>query len=158
MIYKPKFMQLAIDEALKGLKEKGQGPFGACIVKGKEIISVGNNQVVLQNDPTMHAEICAIRRACQKLKTFDLSGCVIYSTCQPCPMCLSAIYWARLDGLVYGCTKDEAGEIGFDDAFIYEELGKEEIKRKLKTTNNFMHDECKKLFEIWEEKKDRTEY
>lgn len=151
-------MQIAMKEAFKGLKNVGEGPFGACIVKGSKVISVGNNRVVTDNDPTQHAEIVAIRRACFQLKTFNLKGCELYSTCEPCPMCFGAIYWARLDKLIYGCTRFEAAKIGFDDQLIYDELKKKELDRKLVTISKFARDKCKKLFENWENKKDRVEY
>ena len=131
-----KFMQVAIDEAKKGLQESGQGPFGACIVKNDEVIAVGNNHVVAHNDPTSHAEIVTIRRACEKLKHFELKGCEIYSTSEPCPMCFGAIYWCRLDKMYYGCTRHEAAEIGFDDQLIYDELEKEIGKNVLSSGNS----------------------
>jgi len=113
------FMEIAVQEALKGIRKKEGGPFGAVIVKDGEIISVGNNQVILTNDPTAHAEIVAIRRASEKLGRFDLSDCEIYTTCEPCPMCYSAIHWAKIPIMYYGASRDDAAEIGFDDKYLY---------------------------------------
>ena len=151
-------MQIAIDAAKEGLQTVGEGPFGACIVKDDKVIAIGNNRVVTESDPIAHAETVAIRKACKKLGHFELKGCDLYSTCEPCPMCFGTIYWARLDRMYYGCTRHEAAKIGFDDQLIYDELAKEESKRRLKTIPDFMHDECLELFKIWEKKKDRVEY
>lgn len=153
-----KFMILAVEEAKKGLKNIGEGPFGACIVKNGKVIAVGNNTVVKNNDPTAHAEINAIRKACKKLSSFKLNGCDIYSICEPCPMCLAAIYWARLDKLYFGCTRFEAAQIGFDDQLFYDELQKPLGQRKLSTVPNVCHKECFELFKIWEKKTDRIDY
>jgi len=148
----------AIKKAKKGLQNVGEGPFGACIVKNDKLISFGNNTVVKDNDPTAHAEINAIRKACKKLNSFKLDGCEIYSTCEPCPMCLAAIYWARIDKLYYGCTRYEAAEIDFDDQFIYDEFKKAQEERKLKTIPDFCHKECLELFKIWKNKSDKIDY
>ena len=115
------WMREAIRLSIENVKQGG-GPFGAVIVKDNQLVATGANWVVPHNDPTAHAEICAIRNACEKLGTFDLSGCEIYSSCEPCPMCLSAIYWAHLDKLYFANTKDDAKDIDFDDSMIYEEL------------------------------------
>lgn len=115
------FMRKAIELSVENVKNGG-GPFGAVIVKGDEIVATGVNRVTAHNDPTAHAEVSAIREACRRLGTFDLSGCEIYTSCEPCPMCLGAIYWAHLDKIYYGNNKDDAADIGFDDSFIYEEL------------------------------------
>lgn len=117
-----KFMKMAKDVALEGIKKKEGGPFGAVIVKDNVVISVGNNKVLGLNDPTAHAEIVAIREASRKLKTYDLSGCELYTSAYPCPMCLSAIIWANIDRVYYGCYKEDAENIGFRDNFIYEIL------------------------------------
>ena len=117
-----KHMHAAIEAASKGMKTKGGGPFGAVVVRDQQIVGAGHNCVTATNDPTAHAEMVAIREACQSLNTFQLPGCELYSTCEPCPMCLGAIYWARLDRLYYACTKEDAAKAGFDDAFIYEEI------------------------------------
>lgn len=114
-------MRKAIELSVENVKNGG-GPFGAVIVKGDEIVATGVNRVTAHNDPTAHAEVSAIREACRRLGTFDLSGCEIYTSCEPCPMCLGAIYWAHLDKIYYGNNKDDAADIGFDDSFIYEEL------------------------------------
>lgn len=116
---KNEFMQLAIDIALESVRDLDGGPFGAVIIKDGEIIAKTSNSVTKTNDPTAHAEINAIRKACQELNTFDLSGCEIYSSCEPCPMCLSAIYWARIDRLYYAADRYDAKRIGFDDLYIY---------------------------------------
>lgn len=118
-----KYMNIAKDSALEGITRGDGGPFGAVITSSDgEIISTGNNKVLCLNDPTAHAEIVAIRKACEKLGTYDLSGCILYTSCEPCPMCLSAIIWANIDKVYYGCTRDDAKDIGFRDDFIYEYL------------------------------------
>lgn len=150
------FMARAIQISLENI-EKGGGPFGAVIVKDGEIIAESGNSVTNDNDPTAHAEVNTIRKACKKLETFDLEGCIIYSSCEPCPMCLGAIYWAHLDELYFANNKKDAGNIGFDDAFIYDELDLPYEKRKLKT-NQFMRDEAIKAFEKWDEFEGKTEY
>ena len=117
-----KFMQEAIELARNGIQNNEGGPFGAVVVKDGEVIGRGNNCVTSTNDPTAHAEVIAIRDACKNLGTFQLEGCVIYTSCEPCPMCLGAIYWARPAKVYYGCTKKDAADVDFDDAFIYKEL------------------------------------
>lgn len=151
-------MRLAIEASEKGLHRVGEGPFGAVIVKKNEVIAVGNNRVVADNDPTAHAEIVAIRQACQKLKAFTLDGCEIYTTCEPCPMCLSAIYWSHISKIYFGCSKQEAAEIGFDDDLIYQEIPKSIDARKIPSMGNILHNECKALFDIWSNKSDRINY
>jgi tRNA(Arg) A34 adenosine deaminase TadA len=142
-----KYMQLAIDLSIKSIDEGG-GPFGAVIVKNEEIIAQSYNTVTKEIDPTAHAEINAIRIAAKKLGTFDLSGCIIYSSCEPCPMCLGAIYWAKIDSLYFANTKHDAEDAGFSDKFIYEELEKLYERRNLKITN-LMRDEAIKAFIKW---------
>lgn len=137
--------------------ENGGGPFGAVIARGGEIISTGVNRVTVNCDPTAHAEVSAIRAAAQKLGTFNLSGCDIYSSCEPCPMCLGAIYWARLDRLFYGNTKADAARIGFDDAFIYKELALPLSERTLRA-EQLLGKEAIATFEAWEQKTDKTPY
>ena len=137
--------------------ENGGGPFGAVIARGGEIIATGVNRVTANCDPTAHAEVSAIRAAAQKLGTFNLSGCEIYSSCEPCPMCLGAIYWARLDRLFYGNTKTEAARIGFDDAFIYKELALPLSERTLRA-EQLLGKEAIATFEAWEQKTDKTPY
>ena len=137
--------------------KNGGGPFGAVIVKNGEIIATGVNRVTANNDPTAHAEVSAIRAAGQKLGTFDLSGCDIYTSCEPCPMCLGAIYWAHLDRMYYACNKDDAADAGFDDSFIYKELDLEASERRLKS-ENMLRSEALKTFDSWKEKGDKVEY
>ena len=137
--------------------ENGGGPFGAVIARGGEIIATGVNRVTANCDPTAHAEVSAIRAAAQKLGTFNLSGCEIYSSCEPCPMCLGAIYWARLDRLFYGNTKADAARIGFDDAFIYKELALPLSERTLRA-EQLLGKEALATFEAWEQKTDKTPY
>ena len=137
--------------------ENGGGPFGAVIARGGEIIATGVNRVTANCDPTAHAEVSAIRAAAQKLGTFNLSGCDIYSSCEPRPMCLGAIYWARLDRLFYGNTKADAARIGFDDAFIYKELALPLSERTLRA-EQLLGKEAIATFEAWEQKTDKTPY
>ena len=156
MSYQPKFLRKAIALSIKNI-DSGGGPFGAVIVKDGQIIASGVNRVTILHDPTAHAEIVAIRRATKKLQTFDLSGCQIYSSCEPCPMCLGAIYWAHLDALYYGNSKMDAENSGFDDSFIYEELNLKPINRKLKSLQ-YLHDEALVAFEKWKNKDDKLVY
>lgn len=150
------FMRIAIRLSLDSVRAGG-GPFGAVIVKDGEIVAKGSNCVTLKNDPTAHAEMEAIREASRKLNTFDLSGCVIYSSCEPCPMCLGAIYWAHLDKLYYANTKTNAQNIGFDDSFIYEELKLNPGERNL-PMSKILSQEAIKAFDAWAIKEDKTEY
>ncbi|MCL2637111.1 MAG: nucleoside deaminase [Oscillospiraceae bacterium] len=151
-------MKKALEEAFKGMESGQGGPFGAAIVQENTIIACSHNQVLATNDPTMHAEIAAIRIAADKLGRFDLSDCEIYSTCQPCPMCLGAIFWAKIPKLYYGCNENDAAEIGFDDAFIYEAIrGGIESQDRLKI-EIIDREECLKAFKAWEEKEDKRQY
>ena len=150
------FMQRAIDLATENVRQGG-GPFGAVIVRNGEILAEGVNRVTPNHDPTAHAEVQAIRKAAALLETFDLSGCDIYSSCEPCPMCLGAIYWAHLDHLYFAATKDDAAEIGFDDAFIYKELPLPINERKLPTAQ-IMRQEAQQPFNSWRNKADKVEY
>ena len=150
------FMREAIRLANESVN-RGGGPFGAVIVKDGEVIAGNSNSVTIDNDPTAHAEVNAIRLACKKLGTFDLSGCEIYASCEPCPMCLAAIYWARIDKLYYANTKADADNIGFSDNFIYEEFAKPESQRSIKVTA-MLRDEAIAAFKKWENKEDKTEY
>lgn len=154
---KNKIMDIAAKEALKGLRKNHGGPFGAVIIQNNKIISKAHNEVIKNNDPTAHAEILAIRKASKKLKRFDLSDCEIYSTCEPCPMCFAAIHWAKIRSLYYGCSKEDAANIGFDDKFIYEVI-KEIANKKQVTKVQTSREECLKLFKEWENKKDKTQY
>ena len=151
-----KLMQKAVELAEKSV-ENGGGPFGAVIVKDGQIVAEGSNGVTLKNDPTAHAEVSAIRAACQKLETFDLSGCVIYSSCEPCPMCLSAIYWAHIDKIYYGCNKNDAKAIGFDDSFIYDQIDLKPEQRSIPAKEIF-REKALSAFKMWTSKEDKTEY
>ena len=150
------FMMKAIELSIKSAKSKG-GPFGSVIVKNNKIIAEGSNKVTMNNDPTAHGEIVAIRDACQKLNTFDLSGCDLYSSCEPCPMCLSAIYWARINKIYFANTREDAQKIDFDDSLIYTELQKNIDKRKIPMIQ-IMRNEALKAFELWDKKKDKIKY
>jgi guanine deaminase len=127
---------------------QGGGPFGAVVVKDEKVIATGVNRVTLLHDPTAHAEVQAIRKACKRLKTFNLEGCVIYTSCEPCPMCLSAIYWAHIDAIYYGNTKNDAKNIGFDDSFIYQEIALKPDQRKIKGLQ-ILPQEAITAFEEW---------
>ena len=153
---KKKFMAKAIELSINSANTIG-GPFGSVIVKDSEIIAEGSNKVTSSNDPTAHGEIVAIREACKKLKTFDLSDCEIYTSCEPCPMCLSAIYWSRLNKIYYANTRDDAKKIDFDDSFIYLEIPKKIGDRKIKMTQ-MLRDDALKAFEIWDKKVDKIKY
>lgn len=135
----------------------GGGPFGAVIARNGEIVATGVNRVTANNDPTAHAEVSAIRSASQRLGTFNLSDCEIFTSCEPCPMCLGAIYWARLKKVYYANTKADAKAIGFDDSFIYDELALPQDKRKL-PAEAMLRNEAIKAFEAWQGKEDKTEY
>ena len=150
------FMRKAIELSIDNVKNGG-GPFGAVIVRGDEIIATGVNRVTANNDPTAHAEVSAIRAACEKLGTFNLEGCEIYTSCEPCPMCLGAIYWAHLDKMYYGNTKHDAAEIGFDDSFIYEEIALTPEHRRLASCR-LLGEEALKAFRLWTDKADKIEY
>jgi guanine deaminase len=146
--FNPEFLIEAIRLSKENITDGLGGPFGAVIVKDGRIIGEGKNEVLESNDPTAHAEIQAIRNACKHSGSYDLSGCEIYSSCEPCPMCLSAIYWARIDTIFYANTKKDASEIGFDDDFIYKELSLPEDKRKIKMQQHNT-EEAKKVFLDW---------
>ena len=149
-------MREAIRLASESVKNGG-GPFGAVIVKDGEIVAGSSNSVTIDNDPTAHAEVNTIRQACHKLGTFDLSDCIIYTSCEPCPMCLGAIYWAHLKCVYYGNTKKDARDIDFADDFIYEELDKP-IDRRSVPFINMLHKEALQSFKLWTEKEDKVEY
>ena len=149
-------MRQAIALAVENIKNGG-GPFGAVIVKDGEVIATGGNRVTANNDPTAHAEVTAIRAACTKLGTFDLSGCSIYSSCEPCPMCLGAIYWAHIDKIYYGANQLDAANVDFDDSFIYRELELKPEERQ-KPVENILHDEALAPFRAWQEKQDKIKY
>ena len=151
-----KFILRAIELSKKSIKHQG-GPFGCVIVKKGKIISEGFNKVTSTNDPTAHGEIVAIRDACKKLNTFNLEGCDLYSSCEPCPMCLSAIYWSHIDKIYYANTREDAKNIDFDDSFIYLEIPKKIDDRKIKMTQ-MLRDDALKAFEIWDKKVDKIKY
>lgn len=141
-------MQKAIELSHQGMDTGKGGPFGAVVVKNGTIVGMGHNQVTATNDPTAHAEVVAIRDACQHLGTFQLDGCELYTSCEPCPMCLGAIYWARPDRVYYANTRDDAAAIGFDDAFIYKEIPLPLHKRKIEMIP-LGREEALKAFEKW---------
>ena len=150
------YMHEAIHQSLLSV-ENGGGPFGAVIVKNGKIIAKAANSVTQTNDPTAHAEVNVIRLASAKLNTFDLSSCEIYTSCEPCPMCLGAIYWARIEKIYYGNTKNDAKNIGFDDSFIYDEMELPLENRKVKFVQ-LEHEEAQKAFKKWQLKEDKTDY
>lgn len=153
---KEELMRKAIELSIENVRNGG-GPFGAVIAKEGEIIATGVNRVTSQCDPTAHAEVSAIRAACARLNTFNLSGCEIYTSCEPCPMCLGAIYWARLDKMYYANNKTDAKEIGFDDSFIYDEIELTPDRRRL-PAEVLLREEAIRAFEAWMEKSDKVEY
>lgn len=152
-----KFMQEAIKLSIENVTSGKGGPFGAVVVKDGVIIARGVNQVTTHNDPTAHAEVVAIRNACTALGTFQLDDCVIYTSCEPCPMCLGAIYWARPKAIYYGNSKEDAADINFDDQFIYEEIALPLSERKL-FTQQMMRDEALEAFKKWSDSQDKIEY
>jgi len=153
---KNKFMQRAIELSIESINSGG-GPFGSVVAKDNEIISEGMNRVTINNDPTAHGEITAIRQACKKLNTFDLSGYELYSNCEPCPMCLSAIYWSHIDKVYYANTRDDAQKIDFLDPIIYKELQKTNEEKKIQMVQ-MMRKEGLKAFEIWDKKVNKIKY
>ncbi len=151
-----KFMQKAIDLSIENVANGG-GPFGAVIVCNGEVLATGTNRVTANNDPTAHAEVSAIRAACAKVENFKLEGCTCYTSCEPCPMCLSALYWAGVERIVYGNTKEDAKAINFDDSFIYDEIAKPYALRAI-PCQNLMREEALAGFRAWTEKEDKIEY
>lgn len=150
-------MQEAIDLAVKNVHAGQGGPFGALVVRDGEVIARATNRVTSINDPTAHAEIMAIRKACERLGHFELSGCTLYASCEPCPMCLGAIYWARLDRVYYAGTREDAAAVGFDDEYIYRELDRSPSERKI-PMENMMRGEAQRAFQAWIKTDDRMEY
>ena len=150
------FMKRAIELSLESVNKSG-GPFGCIIVKENKIVAEGSNKVTSSNDPTAHGEIVAIREACKNLNTFTLAGCELYSSCEPCPMCLSAIYWARIGKIYYANTRDDAKKIDFDDSLIYSEFNKNINERKIPMVQ-MMRDEALKAFDLWNKKTDKIKY
>ena len=153
---KNKFMMRAIELSIDSVNTGG-GPFGSVIVKDDKILGEGSNKVTSTNDPTAHGEIVAIRHACKNLNNFNLSGCDLYTSCEPCPMCLSAIYWAHIDKIYYANTRSDAQKIDFDDSLIYSELTKKVGQRKIPTVQ-LMREEASKAFELWDKKIDKVKY
>ncbi|WP_017259721.1 nucleoside deaminase [Pedobacter arcticus] len=151
------FMRQAIELSRQNVIKGLGGPFGAVIVKDGVVVAKSGNLVTITNDPTAHAEVATIRLACEKLNTFTLEGCVIYTSCEPCPMCLGAIYWARLDKMYYANTKKDAAEAGFDDAFIYEELDLSLENRKLES-QQILHTEALEAFSMWQLNENKKKY
>ena len=158
MSFNGEFMKRAIELAKNSVRD-GTGPFGAVIVKNGEIIAEGNNQVTKNNDPSAHAEVVAIRNACQLLNSFQIDECELYTSCEPCPMCLGAIYWARPKRVYYAATKDDAARIGFDDSFIYKEL---QLSSNLRSIPMLLMTDMRKqanqAFDMWEQLTDKIEY
>ena len=152
-----KLMSRAIELAQAGVDSNLGGPFGCVIAKDGVIVGEGNNQVTSSNDPTAHAEIVAIRQACQNLNSFQLDGCVVYTSCEPCPMCLGAIYWARPAKVFYACDRADAAEIGFDDDHIYREIARSNLAREL-PLQPLMREEALDVFRSWAAKPDKIEY
>ncbi len=150
-------MQEAIELSRKGMMQNDGGPFGCIVVKGDEIVGKGNNRVTSSNDPTAHAEVVAIRDACKNLNTFQLSECEIYTSCEPCPMCMGAIYWARPSKVYFANTRVDAANIGFDDSMIYDELGLPHEKRVIPIVHLASEDAIQ-VFKDWASKTDKIEY
>ena len=151
------FMSEAIRLSKKGMTDEHGGPFGAVVVKGGKIVGSGFNEVTSTNDPTAHAEVMAIRDACKNLQTFQLDDCEIYTSCEPCPMCMGAIYWARPTKVYYACTREDAAKIGFDDSYIYNELKLDIAERGIPLLN-FSREEALVVFDEWERKENKREY
>ena len=156
MSLKNNFMLRAIELSINSINTAG-GPFGCVIVKENKIIAEGSNKVTSSNDPTAHAEVVAIREACKKLNTFNLNGCDLYTSCEPCPMCLSAIYWGRIEKIYYANTRDDAQKIDFDDSLIYSEISKKNEDRKI-PIKQMLREDALKAFELWSKKTDKIKY
>lgn len=153
---KEELMRRAIELSVDSLRNGG-GPFGAVIARNGEIIAEGSNGVTILNDPTAHAEVSTIRKACERLGTYDLTGCEIFTSCEPCPMCFGAIYWAHLDKIYYANNRKDAADIGFDDEFIYQEIEVQPQYRK-KPSEIILHKEALEAFRLWHNKEDKTKY
>ena len=154
---KEQFMEMAIKMAENNIEDKKGGPFGALVVKDGVVVGRGSNHVTSDNDPTAHAEVVAIRDACSNLNTFNLEGCEIYASCEPCPMCLGAIYWARLGKLYYAGTKDDAANANFDDSFIYKEFELPKEERSI-PSSQLMRNKAVEVFEKWNKNEEKIEY
>ena len=150
-------MQEAVKETYQGVKKGHGGPFGAVIVRKGKIIAKGHNEVLKTNDPTAHAEIVSLRKAAKLLKRFDLSDCEIYSTCEPCPMCFGAIHWAKIEKLYFGCLRQDAAKIGFDDMFIYDVI-KGIARKKQVAIKQMERSKCLEIFKIWEKMANKKMY
>ena len=157
MTREERFMEEAISLGRKGMEENAGGPFGCVIVKGDQVIGRGWNRVTSENDPTAHAEVTAIRDACRNLSAFQLEGCEVYTSCEPCPMCMGAIYWARPARVYYACSRQDAADAGFDDSMIYEELAAPADKRKI-PMSCIAPAQGSKLFDEWIDKSNKTRY
>ncbi len=151
------FMQAAIEQAMQNVHNHSGGPFGSVVVKEGKIIGKGTNTVTTTHDPTAHAEVVAIREACQHLGTFQLNGCTLYTSCEPCPMCLSAIYWARIDRLVYACTRKDAADAGFDDEWIYQQVPLPLHEQSIKSSQT-QREAGLKVFKAWEDDEEKVPY
>jgi len=151
------FIEMAVDLARQGVAQNEGGPFGCVIVKDGQVIGRGNNKVLSTHDPTAHAEVVAIRDACRRLNLHQLEGCTVFTSCEPCPMCLGAIYWARPDRIVYACTREDAAAINFDDDFIYREILNPIDQRKI-PTNQCGREQGLQVFRLWWEKNDKIGY
>ena len=153
----PDFLREAIRLSIARMQAGDGGPFGAVVVKDGEIVGRGWNRVTSSNDPTAHAEVMAVREACANLGTYSLAGCEIYASCEPCPMCLAAIYWARLDALYFAASRQDAADAGFDDAMLYDEVPKDWPQRSL-PTEQLLQGEAQGAFKLWKDKGDRVAY
>lgn len=151
------YLREAIRAARNGMNSGHGGPFGCVIVKNGQVVGRGSNRVTSSNDPTAHAEVVAIRDACEKLGTFQLTGCVLYTSCEPCPMCLGAIYWARPDRIVFAGTREDAADAGFDDQLIYDELPLPYNERRIRT-EHMLRNEAQVVFDDWKGKQDKVRY
>lgn len=152
-----RFMRRAIELAMQSVQKNGGGPFGCVVVRNGVVIGEGRNLVTSTNDPTAHAEVVAIRNACLNIGAFQLENCSIYTSCEPCPMCLGAIYWSRPEKIFIGCTRKDAAAFGFDDAFIYDEIGLDPAKRSIPAIE-LLNDEAIECFKAWETSPDKVEY
>lgn len=155
--YREEFLREALRLAEENVQGGQGGPFGAVIVRGDQIIARGVNRVTLTHDPTAHAEIDAIRGACRTLEMFTLAGCDLYTSCEPCPMCLAAVYWARLERIFYAATREEAAAVGFDDAWLYDEIARPLSERAIPLSQH-CHDEVQAAFRLWRERPDAVPY
>lgn len=151
------FLELAIEEAMKGLEAGEGGPFGCVIVKDNKVLVKAHNRVLCTNDPTAHAEVVAIREACKALNDFQLTGCTVYASCEPCPMCMGALYWARPERIVFAASKQDAAAAGFDDSFIYEEIELPHAERQI-PFKHVIHPEAGSVFEKWKAMENKTLY